>query len=420
MIRLFAAGFAAASLLVSAPLIDTSVASEVATRSTRSIAYERVALADSGSAQNIAAITHHVGSWWAAGSFVDETGEHRPGLWTSMGSTWARIQTKPRTPYGEISEIFSVAVSESGTVAALGAATGGAHGNPRTVSWLLTGDGFLTEVPAGFELYNGLRQISVRSISAGPNNWVIFGARVNQNGKVGATSWTSPNADDFTIHDDDPQLSATGNQQTLGLDVVYSPFENAYLAVGEHLSFSNGQANTDGVLWRSFEGVDWSTETSAARTFGGPNDQRLQRIRTVNDETVIAGTETTTRFTTFSIWSKQSGKWRTTPVVTLGRDENPLSQVTSLSVTPGARVLGVRVGERLAAAAKTKQGWVRFPLPKGLPSGNRAVLAVETDGQHVLVGASEPGGSSGNAADSGGGSGGLWTATIPATFRQSP
>ena len=68
------------------------------------------------------------------------------------------------TGYGEVSDLYSVAATPEG-VAAIGMATGGAHGNPRTVSWRLTADNVLREVPAGFELYNGIRQIGVRAVA---------------------------------------------------------------------------------------------------------------------------------------------------------------------------------------------------------------------------------------------------------------
>ena len=78
----------------------------------------------------------------------------------------------------------------------------------------------LHEVAAAFELYNGPRQISVRTIVAGPAGWVIFGSRNNRNNRLGATAWTSSTGDDFTIHDDVPALSSQPGEQILGLDVT--------------------------------------------------------------------------------------------------------------------------------------------------------------------------------------------------------
>lgn len=49
------------------------------------------------------------GTWWAAGSFRDDANEHRPGLWRSSDTiTWTRIETVAVTPYGEVSELYSV------------------------------------------------------------------------------------------------------------------------------------------------------------------------------------------------------------------------------------------------------------------------------------------------------------------------
>ena len=176
-----------AIVVVAAMAVTSSTAPLAAT--TKPLRWTRIDLGSNHAA--VAAIAHTTDMWWAAGSVIDDTGEHRPSLWQSVDArTWKRVPTEASTGYGTVSILYALAASPRGVVA-LGSATGGAHGNPRTVSWLLGADGTLREVAAPFELYNGLRQLTVRNIIDTPTAWVIFGSRVVRNGTLGAASWTS-------------------------------------------------------------------------------------------------------------------------------------------------------------------------------------------------------------------------------------
>ena len=215
-------------------------------------------------------------AWWVGGLFDTADGSARPGLWRSVGGTaWERIATAAVTGYGEVSDLYSIAATAQGVVA-IGSATGGAHGNPRTVSWKLTSDNVLREVPASFELYNGIRQIGVRSIVRGPNEWVIFGSRVNRNESLGATSWSSVTGDDFIIHDNDPVLSGGPGKQRQGLDIALAGTQ--LVAVGEELTTRPGHFDTDGAVWVASDGATWSTWKPSGLNLGGCGDQRAQRI----------------------------------------------------------------------------------------------------------------------------------------------
>ena len=358
-----------------------------------------VELPESGQRYGITSIVESGGVWWAAGSFVDEAGQHRPGLWTSTDSiTWSRVATAPITPYGEVSELYSVAASGNG-LAALGMATGGAHGNPRTVSWLLGAEGALHEVAAGFELYNGVRQISVRSIVAGPHGWVIFGSRNNRNEALGATSWTSATGDDFVIHDNDAALSSRPHEQLLGLDVTTQ--DARLLAVGERFARRNGTADTDGIAWTSPDGVLWQRWTPAGLNLGGPQAQRAQRIDASGQRILIGGTETDARRTRFVAWVSGDGlAWTRSVIPVLGESGDALSSVTVARTTGLVDLVGAKVGNRLRLAMSTRGQWTQIALPNGLPSDVRATITVGSDGSVLLVGAAGLDG------------GGLWRARI--------
>lgn len=355
--------------------------------------FERIALsADPGFDARIGAVAHDGTRWWLAGSFIDTGGQHRPGLWSSPDAvTWTQTATQAYTPYGEVSELYTLAATPQGLVA-IGMATGGAHGNPRTVSWVLQGDGMLHEAPAAFELYNGPRQIGVRTISSAPGGWVIMGTRNNRNGSMGATSWTSATGDDFTIHDDDPALSSAPGEQVQGLDVARQG--DQLLAVGERFAATNGHADTNGIAFTSADGVTWQRWTPTGLDLGGPGAQRPQRIAVLGRRVLIGGTVTSSR-TSFLAWTATgSGAWTRTRVPALGSSDDVLSNVSGVAVTQSAFYLASRTGERLRLARSADgRRWTAVPVPRDLPTGARARLTLAgTDALMVLGAGSEHGG----------------------------
>jgi hypothetical protein len=347
----------------------------------------------------VASIAWSGKAWFAAGSFHDAEGQHHPGLWTSADSVhWSRIETVPVTYYGKISEIYSVAASARGVVA-IGAATGGFHANPRTVSWILRDDGMLHEVPANFELYNGIRQISVRTVADGPAGWVIIGSRVNQNGQIGATSWTSSAGDDFAIHDDDPALSSSNKEQIFGFDVTQAGEQE--IAVGEHTAFGATSGETDGIAWSSPDGVAWTPWTPAGLDLGGPGTQRLNRISSSGKRVLIAGTQSDRKRTTLTAWTTIDGKvWHRVTVAPFGTTDDVLSSATATETTPDEFIIAARMGNGLHLAMSPDGiAWTEFAVADDLPTGNRAVLSVASNAGTLLVGATSLEG------------GGLWRST---------
>jgi hypothetical protein len=359
------------------------------TNTLRSVRTSTYAQIDLGVASpGIAAIVRTPTNWWVAGSFRDEVGEHRPGLWKSMDAiVWTRIETVAITPYGEVSELYSLAVDEHG-VAAIGMATGGAHGNPRTVSWVLQADGKLHEVAANFELYNGVRQISVRTISAGPSGFVIFGTRNNRNDRIGATAWTSIAADDFTIRDSDSALSSGPGEFVQGLDVTATV--DGYIAVGERLVIDGSRIDTDGMAWTSDDGISWQRFAPLSLRLGGLGDQRAQRVAAQGTRTVIAGTQTNGTKVSFISWTTIDGvHWKRSVLAGFGTSQDALSNVTGLWNQEGQMIVGARVGATLRAVSSTDGvRWNVLALPRELPISDRARLVTAISGTELLVGAS--------------------------------
>jgi hypothetical protein len=356
-----------------------------------------------GSAFTRGTVTSPVTDISGANGVVD--GSHVPGLWWSSDlASFTPVEIQPRTGYGEVSELYAVAAVD-GRLAAVGAATGGAHGNPRTVSWFLGADDVLREVPASFELYNGLRQIGVRAITATPTGWVIIGTRVNRNERMGAASWTSATGMDFVLHDDDAALSAGPNEQNQGYGVAV--VDDRVVAVGERFAVGGGLAGvhapgTDGIAWQSADGEHWETWTPRSLRLGGPGAQRPQRITSSQGKVLVAGTETNQR-TVFLAWVRPAvtAAWTRVQLRVLGSSDDVLSNVTAVQIFNGTYVVGVRKGTRLhLVTSRDGRRWTEVVLPPEIPTGTRATLSLASFGNQLLVGArSERGG-------------GAWVATL--------
>jgi hypothetical protein len=83
----------------------------------------------------------------------------------------------------------------------------------------------------------------------GPSGFVTIGSRTNQNGQLGTASWQSADGSEFTLYDNDPQLSADKNEQRLGADITHDG--DTVLAVGEWQHKVGDPLDTDGVSHRS-------------------------------------------------------------------------------------------------------------------------------------------------------------------------
>ena len=379
-------------VIVFAVTIDASPAPKLVNRTPTDIT---VALQnDAGVIVRAGAVANDGTMWWVGGLYTTVDGLPHPGLWRSTdGERWERITAAPVTGYGEVSDLYSIAASPEGVVA-IGMATGGAHGNPRTVSWKLGADDILHEVRADFELYNGPRQIGVRTVARASDRWVIFGSRVNRNGLLGATSWTSATGDDFAIHDDDRALSGEPGQQRQGLDVVRSGAE--LIAVGEQLTTRPGFIDTDAIAWSSLDGTVWAPWVGALTqglSLGGAGDQRAQRVAVRGERLMIAGTQTVRDTTSFVAWTRVANRWRKTRITALGVSDDPGSNVTAALVADDGFYVAVRSGDalRLAYSADGRR-WTSIPLP-GAPRGTRGRVGLASNGTSIIVAArSETGG----------------------------
>jgi hypothetical protein len=328
--------------------------------------------------------------WVVGGATAAAPPERKPAVWMSSDLTsFVSIPMNPNPGYGEIAEVFGVAGrgANGDDLAGIAQAFGGAHGNPRTASWDGSAAG-LSEIRTNFELYNGIRQISVKAIAVNARTYTIIGSRVSQNGRLGAASWTSTDGSEFTLWDNDPALSSAPNEQLLASDVAVDP-EGQFVAAGERLWWDPANSaetiQTDGIVWRSANGQTWERWNPPGFVLTGKGDQRIQKVIFSNGQLFAAGTETVGGKAWVTVWGP-TGKER---VAVFGPTDDPLSGVTSVEVMENKLVLGVRMAGRLRLATQSaKSGWRECALPVDLPTGGRAkLLVVSGPSGELLIGA---------------------------------
>lgn len=258
------------------------------------------------------------GAWFAVGAVRDDAGGTRPAAWSSVdGVAWSPVPVSAESFYGRQNVLSSVACRD-GRMAALGAKSGGAHGNPRTSSWHQGADGVLREVRAPFELYGGPYAVNVTRMDAGPAGFVIAGNRMS-----GAAAWTSPDAAAFRIHERAPGLASDAAGETWAFDAVGLP--DGWLMVGGFLPA--GRVDRDAAGWRSADGSVWRRVPAAGATGGY---EEMHRVAVRDGVPVGVGL----RGSTFGAWRLEADRWR--PAGAFGAvPAGGSSAVRSLSVSGG-------------------------------------------------------------------------------------
>lgn len=212
--------------------------------------------------------------WYVVGALQPPGADPSPAAWESSdGRAWrsVRISPLPGSYYGPRNVLYSVACA-GGRIAALGAQSGGAHGNPRTSSWVQRPDGALAEVAAPFDLYGGDEAVDAGRITGGPAGFLIVGNRTS-----GPAAWISADGTRFKRHE-------VGEKGSLARDGVV--LADRYLMVG-------GPA----AGWESADGIRWTE----ARLDG----VEAQRVTVVRGDVIAAGQ----RGETFGAWRWRSGSW---------------------------------------------------------------------------------------------------------------
>ncbi len=328
----------------------------------------------------VAALAACPGHWYAAGGYRTPDGATSPALWASPdGRAWRPVPTRPVSAYGP-RHLLSAVACRGDTVVAVGSAAGGVHGNPRTATWLASGTGPLTEVPAAFELYGGPAAIGVGRLTAGPGGWLLCGARLDANGQPGAAVWPSVDGREFRLVDADPELESDARGQTSGVDVLAA--QDGFTLVGSVFPL-DGHAARAPLAWTSGDGVHWHRVALPAPG----EDAELQRAVPDGDGLLVLGI----RGAGFGVW-RASGSggdpagWRT--VSRFGAFHGTgLPGVTALATSDGRAYAVVADGERyqLWASGGPATDWTRLPLPVQPTVGEGHQVALVGAGDAMLL-----------------------------------
>lgn len=371
----------------------------------RAVAWRPVALpAPAGAVPVVAALAACGGRRWAVGALTRGTGR-APAVWTSVGGgPWATVPVAPVSPYGEVSLLYAAACRIQGgrpVLGALGSAVGGAHGNPRTATWLAA-DGVLRENPAPFELYGGPRALATAGIAAGPAGWLVVGDRVPPTGPASAAVWRSADGRTYAPADVAPGRSVPDGTQTDAGDAAAGPA--GWVLAGGGIPLSGpGAGRSRPLVWRE-RGAGWVAETLPADAAGqvdrvaptptGGDPSRTPTPRggapspadgdpaptPAGDDLVAAGTVGGR----LAVWRRSAGRW-SAPVL-LGPPGAGAPRATSLVVSRGRLLVTGRDGARSAVwESRDGRRWVPLRSPRPGRSGAGTGVAVSLVGNALLA-----------------------------------
>jgi hypothetical protein len=316
------------------------------------------------------------GTWYLVGGVADTAGNTRPAVWTSTdGNSWTSVGVDPHQYYAHRAILYSVAC-RGGTIAVLGAKSGGAHGNPRVTAWHQRPDGTLEDTQLPFELFGGPNAIAVSRITAGPDAWMIAGGRTS-----GAAVWLTRDATAFRLVDDDPALSSDQTRRTNAWDVAADG--TGWTAVG--YAQVTGQVAPVPVAWASTDGLRWTRQKvpPATRDFAD-----LERVVPLDDRMLAVGI----RGNRFGAWERVSGTWRAAAAFgRLDPDRSSAPDVSGLAVGPRTVLASVSDGVHVGLWARDRRGqWAGVDMPvralgsgewrTTVAAGERGALLISDDG----------------------------------------
>jgi hypothetical protein len=309
------------------------------------------------------------GHWVLVGAEVAADGATRPMAWRSPdGRSWQPFVVRADSHYGRAAVLYTAACRD-GLLAALGARSGGVHGNPRVTGWRQTGDRTLTEVPAPFELFGGPTAASVGRITAGPAGWLIVGNRVS-----GAAVWRATDPADVALVEAAPGLASDAQGRTWAHDAVAGP--DGWLVVGG--IGRTGRPERDPLAWVSRDGLSWQRREVPGVT----GYDELQRVVVVDGHPVAVGP----RGATFGVWRDEGRGWA--QVGHFGRIGGGAGSVADLAVLDGELWAAVSDGERHRFWVSRDAGgsWREPPGPAAeLPSGGGRTVTLAAHDHRLLV-----------------------------------
>ncbi|MCW2737982.1 hypothetical protein [Nocardioides sp.] len=329
--------------------------------------------------------------WWVVGAvFLDEpteTRDTRPAAWFSTDrESWTSVAVETSTYWGRRAILNSIACSR-GRIAAVGARSGGAHGNPRVTSFRLDGE-TLADVPATFIQYGGVTATNVGPIAGGPTGWLITGNRTS-----GPGVWFTDDPREFTRVEAEPGLTDDGDLDSLAQGAGWSGEEWVVVGAGAR---SGRHLDQDPLAWTSEDGLGWSPEDMPA----ADGAQDVHRVAVLDDGRLLAVGRSGDRF---AAWTRDGDGWHD-PVTfgAIAESWRGAPYVASLASTPVGALATVSTGDHYELW-QTDDGrtWQQVGVPLEPPTaGDHSLMAVAGDelllvadagdGGHVWVGQVSP------------------------------
>ena len=316
-------------------------------------------------------------AWYAVGGiFLDQPigdQDTRPAAWRSTdGRRWGALRIDAHTFWGQRAILASVACAH-GMIAAVGARSGGAHGNPRVTTFFEDATG-LHDVEAPFSQYGGEQATNVGPIAGGPDGWLITGNRTS-----GPAVWTSPTARTFTLHEDVPGLADDERLAALAQDAVWDPTGAGQWVVVGGGSPPSLTLDRQPAAWASPDGSTWTREQVPSSA--GLDD--LERAVATDDGIVAVGL----RGDRFGVWQRRNGRWRAGP--TFGRIPSDASRspfVAALAAAGDDLWATASDGARYSLWRRAHGEWRRVALPGRAPAtGGDHTLSVAAAAAGVLL-----------------------------------
>ncbi|WP_173076983.1 hypothetical protein [Phytohabitans rumicis] len=312
-----------------------------------SIAWQEVTLPSAEAAvRDLAFCDNH---WYAVGGLP--TG---PAAWTSNdGQTWTGVRLTPVSFYGKQSTIFTVACRGTDVIA-VGAASGGAHGNPRTSTWRSRPDGSWLEYEPEFEQFGGQESVGVGAAAAGPaaglTGWAIAGNWLGPDGSPGPALWRSTDGISFTRVLVAPASSARGT------DVAFAA--GRWIVVGEAYG-----ATLSGASWTSVDGTRWTSV---------PVESPLALVTPDGDGALAVGAG--------GAWWYDGAGWQ--------RRGGLAADARFLSLTAGDGLAVTTGGSTECRLWSTRDGgttWRELTMPAPLPMTAETAASVAVGAGHVVL-----------------------------------
>ncbi len=312
------------------------------------------------------------GWWWVVGGVFTAPGESRPAIWRSRdGQEWENLPIRAEWYWAKRNVIASVGCHD-GAIAAVGAKSGGAHGNPRVSTWIRAKDGAYVDVKAPFEQYGGPDAVNVGIMAGGPDGFLIVGNRFS-----GAAVWGSADGQEFDLIDRDPELGKREEFDTLGIGLT--AHDEGWIVVGS--GQRKDRVPRIPLAWSSADGRIWALEEVPY----GEENSTLERATTTPDGVLAVGL----MGDGFGAWERTGREWtRESSFGDFVDDSTGTAYVNSLS-SHGALILAAvsdREALRLFGSTDSGGEWSEVSVPvQPVPAGEQALAARFGEEQVLLL-----------------------------------